>query len=237
MHDVIASHLSSWESFYVIVGSSAGALTGLQFVVMTLIASSESRGGHQEISAFGTPTIVYFCATLLVSAVLSSPWTNLVAPAYVLAFSGAIGVAYSLRAIRMQRRQRGYQPVLEDWIWHAILPTIAYAALAIAAIELPSHPAPSLFVIAGAALLLIFIGIHNAWDTVTWLTLADGLRASATASGESPTAKPATQATGNSGAAAPPDGLPMPTGGVPVAPLAAPPSAAAPVTEPPKAPR
>ena len=30
--------LEGWESFYVIVGSSAGALIGLQFVVMTLLA-------------------------------------------------------------------------------------------------------------------------------------------------------------------------------------------------------
>jgi hypothetical protein len=30
--------LAGWESFYVIVGSSAGALIGLQFVVITLIA-------------------------------------------------------------------------------------------------------------------------------------------------------------------------------------------------------
>jgi len=32
------SALSGWENFYVIVGSSAGALIGLQFVVITLIA-------------------------------------------------------------------------------------------------------------------------------------------------------------------------------------------------------
>jgi hypothetical protein len=31
--------MSGWENFYVIVGSSAGALIGLQFVVMTLIAT------------------------------------------------------------------------------------------------------------------------------------------------------------------------------------------------------
>ena len=30
--------LAGWENFYVIVGSSAGALIGLQFVVITLIA-------------------------------------------------------------------------------------------------------------------------------------------------------------------------------------------------------
>jgi len=31
--------LGTWQNFYVIVGSSAGALIGLQFVVMTLIAN------------------------------------------------------------------------------------------------------------------------------------------------------------------------------------------------------
>ena len=32
------SALSAWENFYVIIGSSAGALTGLQFVVIALAA-------------------------------------------------------------------------------------------------------------------------------------------------------------------------------------------------------
>ena len=32
--------LAGWENFYVIVGSSAGALIGLQFVVITLIADT-----------------------------------------------------------------------------------------------------------------------------------------------------------------------------------------------------
>ena len=34
------SLLAAWQNFYVIVGSSAGALIGLQFVVITLIADS-----------------------------------------------------------------------------------------------------------------------------------------------------------------------------------------------------
>jgi hypothetical protein len=222
MNEAIASHLSAWESYYVIVGSSAAALTGLQFVVMTLIASSEARGGHQEISAFGTPTIVYFCAALLVSAVVSSPWSNLIAPAYVLAISGVLGVAYTLRAIRMQRRQRGYQPVLEDWVWHSILPTIGYASLAIAAIELPSHPAPALFVIAGVALLLIYIGIHNAWDTVTYLTLTPPSSAAGRASSASRSQPSAGSATSTPPAEPSTFGSAPPSGPAPTATAAAP---------------
>src|SRR5437867_13116458 len=67
VHEAIASPLAAWESFYVIVGSSAAALTGLQFVVIALIAESGRRSTSKEITAFGTPTIVHFCAVLLIA--------------------------------------------------------------------------------------------------------------------------------------------------------------------------
>ena len=69
--------LSLWESFYVIVGSQAGALTGLQFVVMAIVADSETKTGQREVDAYGTPTIVHFCAVLVVAAIISSPWPGL----------------------------------------------------------------------------------------------------------------------------------------------------------------
>jgi hypothetical protein len=61
--------------------------------------------------------------------------------------------------------------VLEDWIFHCALPLTAYAAILAAAILLRRNPAPSLFVAGGAALLLLFVGIHNAWDAVTYIAL------------------------------------------------------------------
>src|SRR2546425_645622 len=56
------SPFSAWESFYVIIVSSAAALTGLQFVVVVLGAEARSIG--PEVGAFGTPTVVHFCAVL-----------------------------------------------------------------------------------------------------------------------------------------------------------------------------
>jgi hypothetical protein len=67
------------------------------------------------------------------------------------------------------RRQEGYKPVLEDWIFHSILPILAYGALLVAGAMMKRDVIDSLFGIAAAALLLLFIGIHNAWDTVTYL--------------------------------------------------------------------
>jgi hypothetical protein len=53
-------------------------------------------------------------------------------------------------------------------LFYAILPFLAYALLAGAAFMAQSHPHRALFGAAGAALLLLFIGIHNAWDSVVY---------------------------------------------------------------------
>jgi hypothetical protein len=165
------SPLGAWESFYVIIGSSAAALTGLQFVVIALIAESRRRSTHREIAAFGTPTIVHFCAVLLVSATLSAPWHELSNAGLAAGLCGAAGLAYVVIVVRRARRQTGYRPVLEDWLWHAVFPFVSYATLFVAGILLPRDPEAVLFVIGATALSLLFIGIHNAWDTVTFVVV------------------------------------------------------------------
>jgi len=163
--------LSVWENFYIIVGSSAGALTGLQFVVMALAAETESRTDTGEVDAFGTPTIVHFCAVLLVSAILSMPWSAISQAATVVGICGALGIGYTLIVIRRAGRTKNYKPEMEDWIWHTVLPLIAYVTLLVSAIWMPFDHAPALFGIATFALLVLFIGIHNAWDSVTYMAV------------------------------------------------------------------
>ena len=163
--------LAGWDSFYVMIGSSAAALSRLQFVVIALVAESEALRSLREIDAFGTPTVVHFCAVLLVSAMMSAPWRALSTAGVALGASGLAGVVYVGIVARRARLQTGYEPVLEDWIWHAVLPFIAYAALAAAALLLLRHAESALFLIGAAALLLLFIGIHNAWDSVTYIAV------------------------------------------------------------------
>jgi hypothetical protein len=162
----------AWESFYVIVGSTAGALTGLQFVVLTLITEAGMLSGTGEtLSAFASPNVVHFCAALLVSAILAAPWHGLAPPGIAIALIGAGGLVYSIVVLRRASRQRDYKPVLEDWIWHAALPILSYAALVYAGAQLARALVDELFIVGGSVLLLVFIGIHNAWDTVTYVML------------------------------------------------------------------
>lgn len=163
--------LSHWEAYYVIVGTSAAALTGLQFVIMAIVADSNTETGLTEISAFGTPTVVHFTSVLLISAIVSAPWTVLAAPAYTLLASGLAGLAYCTIVTFRARRATKYKAVLEDWIWHVIIPLVAYATLLVSAALLRRHAEDALFGVGAASLILLFVGIHNAWDTVTYIAL------------------------------------------------------------------
>jgi hypothetical protein len=159
---------SAWENFYVIVGSSAAALTGLMFVVVTLIADWQATG--DSLDAFGTPTVVHFGAVLLVSAIMSAPWPALLGARIALGLVGAAGVVYVTIALQRARRQTNYKPVVEDWLFHFVLPMSAYAAIFVSAAVL-GRGVVAWFAIGGAATALLFLGIHNSWDTVTYLLL------------------------------------------------------------------
>ena len=173
MQEAVLSPLAAWQNFYVIVGTAAATLTGLMFVVITLLAGVRRRvslpGG--AIAAFNTPNVVHFCAALLIAAILSAPWQAFWNVGLLLGLVGLAGVSYVVIVLRRACRQNDYQLVLEDWLWHMVFPLVSYTALVIVAIVLPGNPVPALFVIGAATVLLLFIGIHNAWDNVIYLTL------------------------------------------------------------------
>jgi hypothetical protein len=66
------------------------------------------------------------------------------------------------------RVQTVYQTQFEDWLFHALLPIAAYTTLLLSVFGAPSVTRVALFGVGGAALLLLFIGIHNAWDSVVY---------------------------------------------------------------------
>jgi hypothetical protein len=155
-----------WESFYVIVGAAAGALIGLQFVVMTLLADKPPP--VEMGAAYATPTIVHFSAALFLCALVRVPWHTLPPAAALWGLTGLCGFVYELIVIRRMRAQSRYENAFEDWFFHVVVPLSAYALLAVSAVAAFSHPAEAEFAVAAATLMLLFTGIHNAWDAVTW---------------------------------------------------------------------
>jgi hypothetical protein len=161
--------LSSWNSFYVMMGSSAAALTGLVFIVITLIRDQNRGATDAGVPAFTTPTVVHFSCALLTSAVMSAPFASLVPVAVILGLASAGGLVYMVFVTRRHMTLQTYRPDAEDWTWYVVLPIVAYATLLASAVAMPGLASGALYATAAAVVFLIFIGIHNAWDVVTFL--------------------------------------------------------------------
>ena len=171
MQQAAVSFLTTWQNFYVVVGTAAAALTGLLFVVASLIAGVRVSAPGEAFATFNTPNVVHFAAALLIAALLSAPWPALWPVGLLLGLSGLGGMIYVLIVMRRARRQTHYQPVLEDWLFHTVLPLVSYSAFVIAGTLLPSQPTQALYIIAAATVLLLFVGVHNAWDNVTFIAI------------------------------------------------------------------
>ena len=176
MDDGLRSTLAGWASFYVVTGTAAAALTGLQFVVQTLLASEPIRplsGDDPEagIAAFGSPTVVHLTLALIISSALCAPWPGFASLRATLVVIGAGALVYAAIVLRRARAQRAYRPVFEDWMWHFLLPAAAYASVMLSALFLHGGAEGPLFVVGTATLLLLCVAIHNAWDTVTYFTV------------------------------------------------------------------
>ncbi|MGO9947043.1 MAG: hypothetical protein ACLPWG_09370 [Steroidobacteraceae bacterium] len=166
-----SSLLTGWDNFYVIAGSSAAGLTGLTFVVISLSAGAR-RVNALGLHTFVTPTIVHFGVVLAVAAYLSMPRHGPLSLSIGLGAAGLAGLAYA-GWIRTGIRRLGpdYSPVAEDWIWNVILPAIVYGVLLAEALLIWRWPHQSMYGVAAAVVLLMIIGIHNAWDIAVWNTI------------------------------------------------------------------
>jgi hypothetical protein len=167
--------IAQWQNFYVIAGSSAGALTGLQFVVMTLVTQARASTDVRNIHAFGTPTVIHFCTALLLSAVMTAPWQAVTQLGGVLAACGLLGVGYSIRVF-WHARLAEYQPDTADWIWYVAAPFLAHLLLVGSGVLIYFATGWSLVAVAANVLIFLLLGVHNSWDTVTYLAIQHGSR-------------------------------------------------------------
>ena len=165
--------LSNWQNFYMIMGTAAATLTGLMFVVTTLIAGIDAHMSilNAGVSAYNTPTVVHFGTVLLLAGILSAPWQTFSSLSLLLGLLGLGMVVYSIIVLRRMRRVPNYQSTLEDWLWYMAFPLLANVLLIVAAFVLPKNPSSALYILGSAMMLLLLVGIRNAWDMVTFLAV------------------------------------------------------------------
>jgi hypothetical protein len=165
------AQLADWANFYVITGSAAAGLTGLTFVVIALVSEAR-RVNAVGLDTFITPTIVHFGTVLALAAFMCVPHQTILSMTLGLGTVGVGGLAYTGRITANVHHNLGqYIPVWEDWLWTVVLPCLSYGALCAAAVLIVHHADGALYGAAGASVMLLFIGIHNAWDIAVWMSL------------------------------------------------------------------
>lgn len=160
--------LADWETFYVIIGSAGGALLGLLFVVIALVADRVRATSSRGLSAFTTPSMFHFINVLAIAALITMPRKGLASLEVLLVIVAVIGLAITILATVHILQFEQYKPVLEDWAWHGMIPGLAYIALLAAAIMLTSRTELALYFVGSVSLTLLFVGIHNAWDVALY---------------------------------------------------------------------
>ena len=169
MHEAWAHQLEIWHEFYLLIGTAGVTLTGLLFVVVSLgprvIADRQATG----VRAFVSPNAVYFTTALVVSAVLMIPDLPAMAIGAFLCFGAIASLGY-LAYTRVHHHWRQNKLSLLDWIWFVALPIAAYVLLLLSGIGFLLQAVLSMHGVAVALILLLVIGIRNAWDLVIWIS-------------------------------------------------------------------
>jgi len=158
-----------WENFYIMAGTAAATLAGLLFVVITLSVSLAATPAARGVHAFVTPVLVHFGGVLFLSMVLLAPWPVQWPIGVVLALDGLAGLAYVAFVARLILRLEFVSLKASNWFTYAGAPALANAGLLVAGAGLIAEKSFAPYAAAGAIMMLLFIGILDAWDLTLWI--------------------------------------------------------------------
>ena len=164
---------NGWDTFFFLVGSSAGALIGLMFVVITLTAGQEPHRVSRGAPVYVTPIVFHFAIVLIVSAISAVPRLPPPVAAVIFFLCAIMGLAYSV-VTTIRLFSSGWEDPVPGWsdkCFYGILPTMIYVALAVAAAVIPFSERKVVFAVGAIVLGLLLLGIRNAWDLATTLAM------------------------------------------------------------------
>jgi hypothetical protein len=162
--------LSRWREFFTMTGTAGATLVGLMFVAASIGAGVFTRAHQVGIRSFLSPTVVHFSAVMfasMISAIPTQTWSSF---GTLVGLGGIAGIAYSI-LIWLRMARHGITPTIDipDRLWYGLTPIAVYGVMVASGIALGFHHPVGLNLLAVALLLLLLIGIRNAWDMTIWI--------------------------------------------------------------------
>lgn len=174
------AQLQAWQNFYTLIGSASATLAGLMFIAISLGASRRPSAQERSMAqlaynAFLSPTYIHFVYVLVTAVVVFVPTLNETVFGVMLVLTGAGSLGYILRHLPFVReRYRTGTLDRSDLVWYELMPSIGYVLYLDAGIGLLRAAAGfrsrghALDALAVASMLLLVIGVRNAWDLVVF---------------------------------------------------------------------
>jgi len=157
-----------WDGFYLLVGSAAGALVGLLFVVESLTVGIDATRVERGNRLFMSPTVFHLAVVFLASAVAMAPDLSAANVGQLIGVTSLAGLVYAGRNA-LGIMQPG---VAEDWtdFWfYGAAPFACYVALGVLSLQIWRGDAHAPSNLAALLVVMVLICIRNAWDLVTWI--------------------------------------------------------------------
>jgi hypothetical protein len=165
-----AAMFDGWENYYLMVGSSAGALIGLMFVVVTLTAGRDRAETERGKHLYTSPIVWHLGVILTLSGAAAIPAMTPRFFAVAAGGLGIIGLGIGVRsAIGIARNPGAPDTAVFDTFWYGIAPAITYVGLAGAALGTFCDWRWGTTAIAADLMALLLVSIHAEWDLVTYL--------------------------------------------------------------------
>jgi hypothetical protein len=158
-----------WENYYLMIGSSAGALIGLMFVVVTLTAGRDPKELERGKKLYTSPIVWHLAVILVLSGAAAAPVMPVRLFAGIATGLGLLGTMLGIRSAIGISRFFSSTDRAFDAVWYGIAPAVVYVGLVAAGWGMfAGHPwAPAAV---GADLMaLLLVSIHAEWDLVTYL--------------------------------------------------------------------
>ena len=164
-----------WDNYYLMVGSSAGALIGLMFVVVTLTAGRDRAEVDRGKHLYTSPIVWHLSVILALSGAAAVPGISARFFGFTTMGLAVLGFAWGIRSsVGIARRPGAPDSAGFDMFWYGVAPAIVYVGLGIAALGLLSGKTWGTTGIAASLMALLLVSIHAEWDLVTFLAPSSG---------------------------------------------------------------
>jgi hypothetical protein len=157
-----------WDSFYLLVGSAAGALVGLLFVVASLTVGIDTARAERGNKFFMSPTVFHLAVVFVVSAITMAPGISASTAGTLIGAAALMGFAYAGRNALALTQPDAIQHWTDTW-YYGVAPLACYVALGVLSVQIWQGDAHAPSSLATLLVLVVLVCIRNAWDLVTWI--------------------------------------------------------------------